>query len=75
MSDMYVTEFSAPESAGHPHDLLAHLYREIGISAVAAALDALGGPGSFAPQSSAEPAINLDRHRLPAILRGEDLAA
>ncbi len=70
MSDRYVTEFSAPESAGHPHDLLAHLYREIGISAVAAALEALGGP-----RASAEPAINLDDHRLPAILRGEDLAA
>ena len=80
MSDMFVTEFSAPESASHPHDLLARLYREIGISAVAAALDALGGPWSFAPKSfasksSAEPAISLDHHRLPAILRGEDLAA
>ena len=77
MSDMFVTEFSAPESASHPHDLLARLYREIGISAVAAAL---GGPGSFAPKSSAsmssaEPVISLDHHRLPAILRDEDLAA
>ncbi len=27
------------QSGGHPHDLLARLYREIGISAVAAALE------------------------------------
>ena len=37
MSDKYSVEFNEPQSGGHPHDLLARLYREIGISAVAAA--------------------------------------
>jgi hypothetical protein len=37
MSEQSLVE-STP-SNGHPHDLLARLYREIGISAVAAALE------------------------------------
>ncbi len=41
-------ESSPSPSAGDPHDLLARLYREIGISAVAAALEAtqLADPAS-----------------------------
>lgn len=76
MPDMFVTEFSAPQSAGHPHDLLARLYREIGISAVAAALEVLGGADSSAAKSSfAEPANDLNGRRHPAIFLVEDLAA
>jgi hypothetical protein len=37
--DFHPAVSSASESHGHPHDLLARLYREIGISAVAAALE------------------------------------
>lgn len=72
MSDT-VTEFNGhaePQAAGHPHDLLAGLYREIGISAVAAALDAISKP-----LTPAAPLEHLDDHRLPAILRSDDLAA
>lgn len=39
MSDKYSIEFPVSQFGGHPHDLLARLYREIGISAVAAALE------------------------------------
>ncbi|WP_457796763.1 hypothetical protein [Methylocystis sp. S23] len=39
MSDKYSIEFPVSPFGGHPHDLLARLYREIGISAVAAALE------------------------------------
>lgn len=67
MSELIVTDFSEPQSNGHPHDLLAQLYREIGISAVAAALDVMAEP---LPKK----VENIDERRLPAILR-EDLAA
>ncbi|MEK4034458.1 hypothetical protein WOC76_11585 [Methylocystis sp. IM3] len=40
MSDNHPVESNEPQAGGHPHDLLARLYREIGISAVAAALEA-----------------------------------
>lgn len=40
MSEKTLVENTEPQSGGHPHDLLARLYREIGISAVAAALEA-----------------------------------
>ena len=70
MSEKYSVEFNAPAASGHPHDLLARLYREIGISAVAAALEA-----SQLPPRAAEPAVNLDDRRIPAVLLGDDLAA
>ncbi|MBV8848628.1 MAG: hypothetical protein JOZ16_03485 [Methylobacteriaceae bacterium] len=38
MSESRVVESALPSTAAHPRDLLARLYREIGISAVAAAL-------------------------------------
>jgi hypothetical protein len=44
MSDKYSIEFPVSQLGGHPHDLLARLYREIGISAVAAALEVTGQP-------------------------------
>ena len=67
MSDTFVTEFSASPQSVAPHDLLARLYREIGISAVAAALDAM----TVTPA----PEKIIAEDRLPAILRSEDLAA
>lgn len=39
MSESYSVETPESASPGHPHDLLARLYREIGLSAVAAALE------------------------------------
>ncbi len=69
MSDKYSVEFNEPQSGGHPHDLLARLYREIGISAVAAALEV----EQFAqPTATVE---RLDERRLPAVLLGDELAA
>ncbi len=40
MSENQPVEMNESQAGGHPHDLLARLYREIGISAVAAALEA-----------------------------------
>lgn len=69
MSDKYSFAFNeTQQSGGHPHDLLARLYREIGISAVAAALEVTNTGPAVAP-------VSLDDHRLPAVLRGDDLAA
>ena len=70
MSDKYSVEFNEPQSGGHPHDLLARLYREIGISAVAAALEV----EQFAQQPTAS-VERLDDRRLPAMLLGDELAA
>jgi hypothetical protein len=39
MSESFSVETNESASRGHPHDLLARLYREIGLSAVAAALE------------------------------------
>jgi hypothetical protein len=39
MSESFSVETTESASRGHPHDLLARLYREIGLSAVAAALE------------------------------------
>lgn len=69
MSDNYSVEFNEPPSSGHPHDLLARLYREIGISAVAAALEV----EQFAPRPAT--VERLDERRLPSLLLGGDLAA
>lgn len=70
MFDKYSVEFNEPQAGGHPHDLLARLYREIGISAVAAALEV----EQFA-QRSATVIERLDDRRLPGVLAGEELAA
>jgi hypothetical protein len=56
---------NSPEDSAHARDLLARLYREIGISAVAAALQV--------PMPKADPDAEK-RRELPAILR-KDLAA
>ncbi len=46
MADSFVTPFTRPVSDNKPRDLLSQLYREIGISAVAAALSAMGAQES-----------------------------
>ena len=70
MADKYSVEFNEPQTGGHPHDLLSRLYREIGISAVAAALEV----EQFA-QRSAAVIERLDDRRLPAAFLGDELAA
>lgn len=70
MSDKFIAEFNNPQSGGHPHDLLARLYREIGISAVAAALEA-----AHLTERPAAPVERIDERRIPAVLLGDDLAA
>jgi hypothetical protein len=70
MLDKYSVEFNEPHSGGHPHDLLARLYREIGISAVAAALEV----EHFSQRSTAV-IEHLQDRRLPASLMSDELAA
>lgn len=70
MLDKYSIEFNEPQTGGHPHDLLARLYREIGISAVAAALEV-----EQLAQRSATAIERLEDRRLPAALMGDELAA
>ena len=70
MADKYSVEFNEPQIGGHPHDLLARLYREIGISAVAAALEV-----EQLAQRSAAVIERLDDRRLPAAFLGDELAA
>ncbi|HEY8066370.1 MAG TPA: hypothetical protein VIF40_16840 [Methylosinus sp.] len=67
MSKLVATDFSETQSADRPHDLLARLYREIGISAVAAALEVM--------HPSQRQAEDAEEARLPAILLDEQLAA
>ena len=71
MSDFIATEYADPQSSGLPHDLQVQLYKEIGITALAAALHVMAKP--TAPKNGA----TLDERRIPipAILRGDDLAA
>ena len=52
-------------AAGRPRDLLSQLYREIGISAVAGALEA----SARKPQKPSQ-----NRKDIPAVLRGEEAA-
>ncbi len=53
--ESFPVESNLSPSGGDPHDLLARLYREIGISAVAAALEAaqLADPASEAGDDGA----------------------
>jgi hypothetical protein len=69
MSDFITIEFAAPQSAGHSPDLQVHLYKEIGISALAAALHVMTKP--VAPKNVA----TSDGRTTPAILQSDDLAA
>jgi hypothetical protein len=61
----YQIKTPVPQATQDARDLLARLYREIGISAVAAALQMRNEPE--APRA--------ETRVLPAILRGDDLAA
>lgn len=70
MTDTYSPEFNQSASGGHPHDLLARLYREIGISAVAAALEV-----SQFPDAQSEAATSAEAARDGWLPLGEDLAA
>ncbi len=67
MSELSTASLSEQPVGGHPHDLLALLYREIGISAVAAALEAISKP-----ETPVEKPVEL---HIPAVLRSDDLAA
>ena len=60
MSQTFVTEFGESPLPNPQHDLLARLYREIGLSAVAAALEVINEPAAPAtlaetPESGAVP--------------------
>ncbi|MCI0598131.1 MAG: hypothetical protein L0Y50_04325 [Beijerinckiaceae bacterium] len=62
------TDQNMPQAAAtsnRPRDLISKLYREIGISAVAAALEATSRKSQKPPQS---------RRDIPAVLRGEEAA-
>lgn len=63
MSDPYTVDFNQDRSSGHPHDLLARLYREIGISAVAAALEAT----RFTAQPAETTPVKPEEQRLTLI--------
>jgi hypothetical protein len=71
MSEFIATEYAELQSSGHPPDLQVHLYKEIGISALVAALAAM--TKSLAPKHG----VTLDQRRIsiPAILQSDDLAA
>jgi hypothetical protein len=72
MSQMFVTEFNEFETAVQ-HDLLARLYHEIGLSAVAAALEVINAPAAVGAPAAAS--SGADPRYLPAFLREDDLAA
>jgi len=54
MSENVSVALNEPEAGGHPDDLLARLYREIGISAVAAALEAAHLPENGTDAAAAD---------------------
>ncbi len=70
MSDKYSIAFSPSQAGGHPHDLLAKLYREIGLSAVAAALEV-----ARFPQAAEEPQARPEETPFAPHSFSEDLAA
>jgi hypothetical protein len=73
MSQTFVAEFNESEAAVQ-HDLLARLYHEIGLSAVAAALDVMSAPSALGPPMAPASAA-ADARYFPAFLREDDLAA
>jgi hypothetical protein len=67
MSKLLVSEFGESPLPNPQHDLLARLYREIGVSAVAAALEVVN-----APSTSGKGAAKLKNEpQMPAFLRDE----
>jgi hypothetical protein len=71
MSDFIATDLADLQSSGRPPDLLADLYREIGISAVAAALYVMAMPVASKNYATS----NERRMPVPAIFQSEDLVA
>ncbi|MGC1862370.1 MAG: hypothetical protein WA733_14950 [Methylocystis sp.] len=69
MSDIITTEFAATQFASHSPDLQVHLYKEIGISALAAALHVMAKPVASKDVAAS------DARTIPAILQSDDLAA
>ncbi|MBY6241140.1 hypothetical protein [Methylosinus sp. Sm6] len=67
MSNVSMNNFNEPRPSDHRTDLLARLYREIGLSAVAAALGVMAYPSE--PEHK-----EASQAKVPAILQ-EDLAA
>jgi hypothetical protein len=70
MSRKFVAEFSPPPSPNPQHDLLARLYREIGLSAVAAALDIVNATPAPTPATT-----SAQEAGIPALLSDENMAA
>jgi hypothetical protein len=65
MSNLLVSEFGESPLPNPQHDLLARLYREIGVSAVAAALEVVN------EASNGSPATIKSEPQMPAFLRDE----
>jgi hypothetical protein len=67
MSKLLVSEFGESPLPNPQHDLLARLYREIGVSAVAAALEVVN-----APSTATRGAASIKNEpQVPAFLREE----
>jgi len=64
MSKLLVSEFGESPLPNPQHDLLARLYREIGVSAVAAALEVVN-----APAAADASAAKASEPQTPAFLR------
>jgi hypothetical protein len=71
MSEFIATESAEPKSSGKARDLQVHLYREIGISALVAALHVMAKPVA----SNNDAASDERRIPTPAILQSDGLAA
>ena len=69
MSDFTTAEFATSQSSGQSPDLQVRLYKEIGISALAAALSVMAKPVALKDVAAS------DRRTIPAILQSVDLAA
>jgi len=67
MSKLLVSEFGESPLPNPQHDLLARLYREIGVSAVAAALEVVNASSA----SKGSPAQIKSELQMPAFLREE----
>ncbi len=67
MSKLLVSEFGESPLPNPQHDLLARLYREIGVSAVAAALEVVNAPST----AGKSPAKLKSEPQVPAFLREE----
>ncbi len=70
MSHQFVTEFQQLSAESPEHDLMARLYREIGLSAVAAALDVMNTPSFQNPTTA-----TVQSHQTPAFLQEDSMAA